>query len=308
MRSFLIKLLIFLFLLFAGDRLVGALLHKVYTLVPHGVNWTKVNWLNSQQFDIVILGSSRTLRHYVPQVISSELKKSVFNAGQNGQYLLYAYALEQLLLDNYTPEIIVLDVLPSYITQLDNSEQEYERLEELSPFVANKEVKRLITQDKFFYKVKYFSNMYQFNSKILSMLDNIFSPAGENDNGFEKVGNVKFHDRNPFIVDTMEEIKLDSMKIQILESFILKAKERGVQIVFAVSPVSQKLSEKAASLFRFYKNMAEKNNIPYFDFSTHSSTSGVKDNFMDIIHMNERGARMYSHVFANQLKLYQGSL
>jgi len=126
---FIAKVVFFFLLLVGVDWLVGAAIEQLYRRAPHGTNWTKENWLLDDQFDVVIFGSSRAFRHYVPHVISEKTGRSVFNAGQNGQYLLYSYALEQLVLERYSPKLIVLDVLPSFIVKVKNPDEEFDETE-----------------------------------------------------------------------------------------------------------------------------------------------------------------------------------
>ena len=299
---FIFKAAVFFIVLILVDWGIGTAIGVLYRKAPHGANWTKENWLLDERFDVVIFGSSRAFRHYVPSVISGELGLSVFNAGQNGQYLLYSYALEQLMLERYAPKMIVLDILPSFIVKVDNPDEEFERLSTLSPYIANKEVRRLLTHDSFFEGLKYDSRMYRFNSKILSILDNFHSHPDNVDNGYEMIGDSRFHDRNPFILDTLEKVEIDSFKLNILHKFISSAREHGVMCVASFSPVSEPLSGRTHGILQFYSDIFADMNVPFLNFATSDYKNYMnKDLFIDIIHMDETGADIFSLDFAEKL-------
>lgn len=301
---FFIKMAIFLLILIVIDWSLGTVIERLHKSAPYGVNWTKENWLLSESFDIVIFGSSRAFRHYIPKVISKELNLTVFNAGQNGQYMLYAYALEQLLLDKHVPKIIVLDVLPSYIVRLENPDQEFERLSSLSPFIHNKEVKKLLTRGQFYESLKYGSKLFRYNSKILSILDNLQSGSGQYDNGYEIIGDAPFREKNPFIVDTMGNVVLDIFKLDILSKFIQSAQDKQILVLGCFSPVSQPLSSNCQKTLDIFQDVFAQQNAPFFNFADSSYFwFQNRDYFMDTIHMDGPGATLFSKEFAKKLQL-----
>lgn len=302
-KPFLLKLCLFMLLLVAADFVVGSVLQYLHKRVPYGVNWTQTNWLLSEPRDVVILGSSRAFRHYVPEAISKKLDTRVFNAGQNGQYLLYSFAVEQLLLDQYTPKVIVLDLLPSFIVKMDNPQEEFDRLETLSPYYHHPAVRKLLTRDRFYEKVKYASKVYRYNSKIFTILANMRSESNHYDNGFEPVGKVRFHKKNPFIVDQMPHMEFDPYKLNILDQFVTSAQKKGVKVVFAFSPVSQPLSENCQTVITHVQKIADSHHIPFINFAEPEFADFMNpDYFMDYIHMDEPGARLFSESFADQLQ------
>ncbi len=297
--AFVLKLLLFFALLFGVDWAAGSLIGYVHRHAPYGTNWTKENWLLNEKFDVVIFGSSRAFRHYVPSVISQEVGESVFNAGQNGQYLLYSFALEQLLLDKYAPKIIVLDILPSFVVRVSNPDEEFERLSSLSPYFYNRQVRQLLTRGDMFEYLKYTSKMYRYNSKILSILDNFRAHPSQADNGYEVMGDFTFHDRNPFIVDVLDEVEIDSFKVNIVKKFIISAREKNVNVFVSFSPVSQPLSRKTLQIISFYNELFAEMNVPFLNFATPDYEN--KDFFLDLIHLDGIGAELFSRDFGQAL-------
>jgi hypothetical protein len=296
---FILKLLLFFALLGAVDWTVGSVIEQVHRRAPYGTNWTKENWLLSEQFDVVIFGSSRAFRHYVPSVISEHVGESVFNAGQNGQYLLYSYALEQLLITNYTPKLIVLDVLPSFVVKAKNPNEEFERLSSISPYFYNREVQKLLTRGNVFERIKYASKMYRYNSKLLSILDNLRGSGIKADNGYEVMGDFTFHDRNPFIVDQLDTVEIDSFKLSIVKKFITSARAKNINVIVSFSPVSEPLSEKVQQVVHFYEQLFTEMDVPFLNFATPEYQN--KEIFLDLIHMDGVGAELFSREFGETL-------
>ncbi|MBN1559562.1 hypothetical protein JW998_04890 [candidate division KSB1 bacterium] len=294
---FLAKVALFLLLLLTLDYAVGSVVEGMYKRSPWGPNWTKENWLLDQQPDFIVFGSSRSLRHYVPSIIAEELELSIFNAGQNGQYLLYSYALEQLVLEHYTPKVIVLDILPSFIIKLENPREEFERLSALSPFIYNSAVRQLLTRQEFFEGLKYQSKMFRFNSRILSIMDNFFARRITVDNGYEIVGDLRYHDRNPFIVDVLKTIEIDSFKLNLFRQFFSTAQEKGVAAFAVFSPVSEPVSAPVQQTLAIYRTLFRELNVPFLDFS---ADIYAKDLFSDLIHLDGEGAAVFSREFARR--------
>ncbi|MBN1541027.1 hypothetical protein JW992_02700 [candidate division KSB1 bacterium] len=297
---FLAKVSLFLALFMLVDYGLGSLVEVIYLNTPNGPNWSKEKWLLEEPYDIVVFGSSRALRHYVPKIIAEKTGRSVFNAGQNGQYLLYAYGLEQLLLDRLSPEIIVLDILPSFVVRLENSDIEFERLSRLAPFIDNREIRHLLTRGDFFEGLKYQSRLYRYNAKILSILKNTFSTPPQSDHGFDNLGDVRFHDRNPFIIDTIQNVEIDSFKVGILQKFVTSAQQKGVLVVACFSPVSEPLSPNTIKALDYYRDFFAQHNVPLLNFSGPEYED--REIYIDLIHMDEIGATKFSCQFAKKLR------
>ncbi|RPI00709.1 MAG: hypothetical protein EHM72_08440 [Calditrichaeota bacterium] len=297
------RLVIFLLLIVALDQMVGSMVGFAHRRAPHGLNWAKDNWLLDEPFDVVIMGSSRAFRSYIPAIISESTGLRVFNAGQNGQYLLYAYALEQLMLERHVPKVIVLDILPSYIIRLPNPKEEIGKLATLAPFYSNRQVRQLLRHDDFFEGLKYCSKMYRYNSKILSIAE-LFRSAPKNvDNGYEFVGNLTFKIKNPFVDDTLEKVQVDSFKLAILQDFIRSAKDRHVLVIGCMSPVSEPVSPRVEELIKWYQNFFHENQMPFMNYAdTAFARYQQKEYFSDITHMDGQGGELFSAEFAHDLK------
>ena len=60
--------------------------------------------------DIIMMGSSRMRHHYVPQVFEDSLGMSCYNAGIDGNGIILSYGFLQMILQRYSPKLIIYDV------------------------------------------------------------------------------------------------------------------------------------------------------------------------------------------------------
>jgi hypothetical protein len=130
-------------------------------------------------------------------------------------------------------------------------------------------------------------------------LANLRPPADQGDNGFECVGDVTFYDRNPFIIDTLEKVEIDSFKLHIFKDFIASAQAKDIQVVVSFSPVSRPLSQRTLDLLRYYKSMLNEMDVAFFDFVEPAYQD--KQLFIDLIHMDGVGAELFSREFGARL-------
>lgn len=295
---------LFVAILFLLDQGLGHLVSYFFSHTLYGESWPKENWLLSQQYDVVILGSSRAFRHYVPSIIAEKTGLSVFNAGANGQYLLYTYALEQLLLEKYRPKIILVDILPSFIVRAQNPKAEYERLLTLAPYSDNLQIRQLLSQNNPFESVKQWSWLYRYNSRLLSIVANYRNNPGDFDNGYVSVGQPRFRQVNKFDVDTMPDstIHIDEFKMELLSQLVLKAKENNIQVIAGFSPALEPLSPRCFELLAIYKRLFRDLKVPFIVVLSEDYPE-FKDpaKYMDYIHMNAEGANRFTQIFADQL-------
>ncbi len=303
-RRFTLKVILFLCVLWLADFAIGHIIDFFFKKTLYGENWPKENWVLSRQYDVVILGSSRAFRHYVPSILTDKISYSVFNAGANGQYMLYAYALEQLILDKYKPKIIVLDLLPSYITKADGVDQETERLSSLLPYANNREVRWLLTRNSLLDRLKLVSVLYRYNSRLLNIADNYFNSAKQFDNGYVSVGKTKFRTVNQFSDDLLhdQQVQFDDFKIELLKKFISSAKARNIKVIMSFSPTVEPLSAKCRQILAYYDRLFTEMQVPFIKVLTEDFPQFTNSQmFMDYIHMNDLGANAFTPIFADKL-------
>ncbi|HOT96747.1 MAG TPA: hypothetical protein PLN61_11305 [bacterium] len=302
---FLLKLVLFLGILATADYVIGKVIDHFFRKTLYGENWSKENWLLSRPYDVVCFGSSRTFRHYVPEIMRDSLGMTVFNAGANGQYIFYAYALEQLMLERYTPRVIVLDLLPNYVTRAESAEEELGRMSSMAPYADHPVIASLLTGGQRNEKIKLRSRLYRYNSRLLSLASNYFNRPGVTDNGFVPIGKTKFRALHDFPdnLDPNPAPVYDPRRIEVLKAFIRSARDKGALVVLAFSPTVQPLSPKVEQILAWYEDLARSMDTPFIKITSAEYPQFLDQNlYSDLIHMNEPGGRAYTPIFVNKLK------
>lgn len=296
MKKFLCSLFFIIAGLFITDRIGGIAMNWVSNHTDD-VLGPKLRYIhNDIHEDVVFMGASRCHHHYLPSIIADSLGMSVYNAGVGGSDNIFShYVVLCHILRRYTPKVICLEVMPTdYCPQ----EDPFKVLSFFAPLYGCCEsadsVYRL-AGTYWRYKV---SHLYRYNAKASS---NIIGLALDrqtgNDNGYIPLPRPGHFPTEP----AREEIKseIDSLKVEYIGRFISLCRNRQIQLVFTVSP---KFTLVDPGYYDILKEIAHKNNIPFMDYHTEALYIDHPEYFKDISHLWDEGARLYSSVFAGDLK------
>lgn len=96
--------------------------------------------------EVIIIGSSRAVHHYVPEILSDSLVMSVHNCGKDGAFLLYQCCLIDGILNRIKPKLVIWDIEPTCFAE--GTSADY-LLSDLNPFYdQNKFCQQVIDQSK----------------------------------------------------------------------------------------------------------------------------------------------------------------
>ena len=109
MKKFILHILVFFAIVTAVDYVAGKVFR--YIQIKAGGR-TGAEWYACKEMkeDIIIMGSSRAIHHYVPRIIADSLGMSCFNAGQDGNGIILQYGRWKMISERYTPKLIIYDV------------------------------------------------------------------------------------------------------------------------------------------------------------------------------------------------------
>ena len=295
--KFVKKLLIVITLLFVFDFAIGSLLQNLFFSQKSGLNYRTTYVLNEVESEIIILGSSRANHHYDPQIFSEIFNNlSCYNAGRDGQHILFQYAMLKGILKRYNPKIIILDILPS---QLLKNPKHYAKLSALLPFYdSHKEIREIIESRSKMEKIKLISKIYPFNSLLLSMLKNTkeelkyvngYIPLKKIMKEFDKNNDAEYED---FIIDLYV--------INSLESFINESKKAGSKIFLVISPyyTGRKCQEAMDQL----RQIADNYDVPLLNYAESQEFKQHPELFQDDLHLNVDGAKLFSTIISKTIK------
>src|ERR1700744_1630175 len=66
--------------------------------------------VNTDTSDIVVLGSSHAMAHFIPEIIQDSLHEPTFNYGTNGQKLLFSRAIYEIRKRRSKQKMVILDI------------------------------------------------------------------------------------------------------------------------------------------------------------------------------------------------------
>ncbi len=292
MKKFLVNILVFFAIIAVIDFVVGHLGNYLTSHVKSGDTKRTYDLAIKDCHDVLIFGSSRARHHYDAPFLSDKLCLDVYNAGYDGNGVVLAYGLLEMILERYEPKLILYDVEPSFdidFYEADNNHKRY--ITRLKPYYKHKAVGDIIADvsTEEWYKVH--SGMMRYNMSLLTMYLDNFRPSLDSGNGF-----------SPLYGEYDREIKtngiksdLDQFKLKYIENIIILAKSRHIPIVFVASPKYGKVSsEEIKPVIDICKN----NNVLFLNYYDDTVFMQHREWFKEPMHLNERGAKEFSSIIA----------
>jgi hypothetical protein len=299
---FLIKLLILISIIYAIDFIIGNSLRYFYFKQKRGAQYLTTYSIEKAKADILIFGSSRANHHYNPAIFEKELNMSCYNNGKDGQFIFYHCGILKSSLKRYTPKAIILDF---FFGEFSSNQASYDRLSALLPYYRDHyELHTVIELKSPFEKLKLLSNIYPFNSSMLSIAggNELFSKKVKTDiNGFLPIPSTKIWEKKIQIENDPPKYEIDTTKIRIYESFIQNCLKSKIKLYIICSPRFIKLINSDYSII-LAQEIAKKYKVPFFDFSQDTTYMNDSTLFADEGHLNNKGADLFSKTIVNILK------
>ncbi|MCF1714794.1 hypothetical protein L0U88_09170 [Flavihumibacter sp. RY-1] len=305
-KKFLVRLVIFLVVLFAIDFVVGNVLRKLYFQQKSGPDYETIYAMEKSTEDLMVFGSSRARNHYHPKAFEEALGMSFYNAGRNGNFILYSNAVAQAVLKRHQPKIVILDIVGH---EFEYYAPNYEKLSVLLPFYkTHPEIRSTVKLRGEFEPVKLWFQMYPFNSTLLSIgLGNteFYNKKDPIIKGYSPINRELNHEP---VVDTINlNYEIDTVQVRSYETFIQNCKKAGVQLYVVCSPYFNKFPVRDKSIV-LAEEIARKYDVPFWDHSQDPAYSGNPKNFYDIRHLNEPASLRFSYMLAEKIKSADGKL
>jgi len=295
-------LLLFILLSVLLDRLIGEALRYLYFNQKSGSQYKTIYVTTKTKADVLVFGSSKAHYHYTPDIFSSRLGKSFYNAGSDGQNIFFHLALNKIILNRYKPEVIILDIIPN---ELEYQQASYERMAALLPYYKDyKEIRPIIDMNGSFERIKLLSGIYPFNSNILTIaMGNLGVGFTERDDacGSGKLNRVMDTSmvKESDYGNRKRKIVVDPQKISAFEDFILNTRAHGVELYVVISPIYG-LTE-AGNVCGPLFDITDKYRVRVFNFI---SDEGLQNHryYADINHLNAEGAAIFSGMVADSIR------
>lgn len=301
MRKFIFSILVVLVLIFILDFAIGRTLRYFYFRENQGFEYSTTYAMDSTKADVLVFGASRAKYHYVPKVFDDSLKMSFYNTGNDGEAIFFQLAVLRAALKRHTPKIIILD----YNSGLAKGEDGYNEISFLLPYYkTHEEIRRIVELKSPYERVKLVSEIYPFNSKIITIILNNLSRNNKKDIGdrgfLPRFGEWQYkidtiRNTIPYIVDTN--------KLNALHEFLNIAKESGAKLFVVYSPIYERY-EREPDEISICKGICSSENIPFWDLSQDTLFQNNVHLFFDTHHLNMGGASLFSKIVANEIKEY----
>ena len=229
-RLFLRKATLFIVTLALCDFLVGSALRYFYFRIEQGPFARTTYAVNTMKKDLLIFGSSRAENHYSSEILEREWGPSFYNLGAPGQAIFYHLGILRAVLARYSPKVIILNA-DTY--DFDASRESYDRLSSLLPyFRSHKEMRSIISLRSKFEELKLVSQIYPFNSMILTIIEGNLGPIDIDDRGYKPLTGVW---KEPLAHRDFHDTTMDQEKSAAFQSFLSEASRSGAR-VFVVDP------------------------------------------------------------------------
>ncbi|MDH8700831.1 hypothetical protein M2138_000162 [Dysgonomonadaceae bacterium PH5-43] len=260
------------------------------------------------EHNLLILGNSRAWVHFSPMILDSILHVNSYNMGEDAMETINIIGLYNLYIAyNSKPKYIVLSVYEDILQKQTSLPQ----ASSYAPYLYNPIVWELVSKyndfneiHKIFPFIKHLRNesfiigleeYFGINHYLSSRYKGYEGRNIQWDGTFDK---FKKDNPNGYYREYTEEC------FTALDEFIKQQLANGVNIALVWSPQYYELEELLQNkdvAVDFYKNLSDKYNIPFLDYSSDSICYN-KDYFYNSQHMKKVGAELFSTKLATDLK------
>ncbi len=286
------------------DLLISSRLKESNTSLGEYEVWSDI-YRGSIDAEIAIYGSSRAWVHLNPQIFESKLKKPTYNLGIDGHsfHLQYLRHKEYFKFNKHPKMIILsLDVFTlSKRTELYNYSQ-------FSPYMLwNKTIFDFTSSYKGFSRLDYFIPLIRYKGEK-NFSEHLFesdtsSYRYKGFKGFDRKWNTNLEDAKK--TKTSNYISVDSNTVKLFKKFIRDVQKEGVRLVFVYTPEyieGQDFTENRGEVISFYSSLSKSYEVPFLNYSD-SLLSYRKELFYNTLHLNEKGANIFTEKFIADLEV-----
>jgi hypothetical protein len=168
-------------------------------------------------------------------------------------------------------------------------------------YETHEEVRKTIESNGSFEKIKLISKIYPFNSQILAIAAGNADVPEKEDKDYK--GYVPLHREWQTEIDSIGSYiphALDSTLLHTFREFISLARTSGAKVVVIYSPIFEKYYRKQA--IGICNEICSAEGVPFWDFSRDTLFLNNRRLFWDVLHLNDKGAKIFSRIVAEKVK------
>lgn len=295
MKRFVLKVLLFFAIVVAVEVTTGYGLGYLANHARGGFTQRDAFICDSLDTDVLLMGSSRCVRHYNPQIITDSLGMSCYNSGQMGNGIILNYGRLKMICERKKPQVVVYDVNPGF--DLFVGEDNHRYLTWLKQHYDRDGIAEIFESVDETEKYKMVSQLYRYNSQIVELITDYFHPiSNARADGFTPLKG-KMDRRKIRATGGQKKVPVvDSVKIEYINKLINEL--QGSKLYFVVSPRWYGMDSMD---FKPIMDICQERGIPFMDFSNDPKFVRQDQYFKDGNHMNARGADEFTRELAKRL-------
>lgn len=296
MKRFITNIIIFFVVVLIVDIVVGYCGDYMLSKATRGETNRTYSLTKVDQHDVLILGSSRARYHYNAAFLSDTLNLDVYNGGYEGRGVINAYGFLSMILERYSPQLILFDLNPDFDILIHAPDMNNKRyIEKLKPFWREETVGGIIrdVSKADWYKCHF--GMLRYNTTILQMMVDLKGTNYETNKGSVLLNGV--YDWDPEI--TKVETQIDPLKLSYIDKFLQLAKDKHIPIAVVASP---KYGQTSSNILQPVIDICEEKGIPFFDYWAIEPFMSHKEWFNDPLHLNYKGTKIFNRQLVDDIK------
>lgn len=260
--------------------------------------------------DLLVMGSSRAWTIISPQVLDSVLELNSYNLGINGHnFYLQKIKLDTYCKNNEPPKYII----HSLDTKTLKRREDLYDYQQFLPYLSDGNIKAATKNyeglGKADYSVPFFRYRKDHDLIKIGVLEMLKLKQHKNNKykGFYAYDREWSENSMQFLKDNYpNHVKIHKPSVDDFEDYIVDLNKKGIQLFFVYPPYyieAQDLTSNKDSILNYYVEIAEKHNIPFWDYSN-DTLSYQKELFFDFHHVNKSGTKIFTEDLANKISVY----
>ena len=312
-RKDIFRVAIFLIALIICDFIFGMFSKMIFYSQKTGKYARLTYIVKTDTSAIIVLGSSHAMKHYVPDIIQDSLHESAFNYGTMGQKLLFNEAIYEIRERRSKPKMIILNVDADWFVDKHNQQ---DRMSDLFPYYKSASdiiFKDFSWKDKFVGHLKFLSKTFPYNSTIVHVIKYKLKPQDDSRGYaplFEVVDSLQLESQ----LDSAREkskMKLippdcDTSLVNLFGQFIEDINKNNIRLFVVISPDLLKPDYPEMYINEKVREICDGKNTPLLNFSNNDIFNNNRFLFSDFGHLNDSGARIFTRLLTDSIKLRTG--
>lgn len=250
--------------------------------------------------DVIVMGSSRAWVHVNPQILDSVLNTTTYNIGIDGSCInrqIHKYNVFRNL--NRKPKLIIQNIDQASLGYTKG----YQKAQ-IFPYFWNSEMRSEMYASEALSVWEKYIPLYRFyrNFDRATLNGMIKNTKRTLTNGYE--GKNRHWDGTAFSKVKSIKFNVNDTTLTMFDEYLAKAKAEGINIVFVYTPLFNgaiKKMENIEEMYATYQRLADKYDIPILNYWNMDICSDTAY-FYNAMHLNKRGAEIFSDSLANDIK------